>query len=144
MNRFIGTIVLTFIICCTACRSWHMNEHRNPNHYTGFHRSFDMTEWKYHNNEGRWYRLELYDNGNFSFSEIAGSHTFKHGRGMWYDVGDYIILDFNRYDGNQKRRELQESLTGCTTIKCVCMVLKKKGRKDLKILPSNAVLRRSY
>lgn len=143
MNKFLGVIFLVVILFCTACRNWHMNEYRNPNHYTGCHRNFDITKWKYQNNEGGWYRLELYNDGEFNFAEISGSHTFKYGKGTWLDCGDYIMLDFNLYDRNRTRRELQESLTGCTTIKCVCMVLKKKGRKDLKILSNNAVLRRS-
>ena len=144
MNRYIGIIFLAVTLFCTACRNWHMNEYRNPNQYTGFHRSFDMNKWKYRNNEGRWYSLDLYQDSTFRFSEIYVSHPFKSGNGTWHDCGDYIMLDFNLYDRNRKRRELQESLTGCTTIKGVCMVLKKKGSKDLKILPSNAVLRRSY
>lgn len=142
MNRLTIALVLKAILCCTSCGSWHMNEHRNI--YTGSHRSFDMKECKYRNNESRWCKLVLYNDSIFSFSEISGSHPFKSGSGTWHDCGDYIILNFNRYERNPKQRMLEERLLGCTTFKSMCIVLKKKGRKNLKLLPGNVVLRNSY
>ena len=146
MNKLTVPILMMIILACASCRSWNMinDRSRNSNYYSGFCRNFDMTEWKFKDNKNKWYNLYLYNDGIFRFSESNGSRPFKSGDGIWYDCGDYIILDFNRYDENQKRRELQESLTGCTAIKMMCVVLKKKGRKDLRILPSKAVLSRIY
>ena len=144
MNRFIGIIFFAVALFCTACSSWHMNGYRNPNNYTGFQRSFDITKWKYQNDEGKWYELELYNDGQFRLSVNWWEHCYKFGRGRWHDRGDYIILDFNDFDPNRDQEKLEESLQGVRFIHASCMVLKKKGNKDLKILPSNAVLRSSY
>ena len=121
-----------------------MNEHRNCNDFAGFHRSFDWVKWKYSDEKNILYELELYKNGQFRLSVNRLEHCYKFGRGRWKDVGDFIILDFNEFERNRQRRELEESLMGYTTIKGMCMVLKKKGRKDLRILSSNAVLKSGY
>lgn len=144
MNRLIYIVFLIFSLCCNACRNWHMNEHLNPTVYTGFHRSFDRVEWKYHDEKNRWYELELCNDGQFRLSVNWWEHCYKFGRGRWHDRGDYIILDFNDFDRNREQEKLEESLLGVTFIHATCMVLKKKGRKDLKILPSNAVLSSIY
>lgn len=128
------------MFCCTSCKRWQINEYYNV--FTGPHRSFDNSMGNFRNNENKWYKLDLYNDNLFSFSEISGSHAFNSGNGTWRDCGDYIILDFNCYERNQEKRELQEKLTGCTTIKSMCMVLKKKGSSKLVIYPSKAVLKR--
>ena len=135
---------MTVVLLCASCQSWYMNNDGYRNDYSGICYDFDMTEWKFKNNKNRRYRLDLYNNSNFKLSEIEGSHIFKSGSGVWHDRGDYIILDFNDFERNRKQEKLEESLLKVTFIHGSCMVLKKKGRKDLKILPSNAVLRRNY
>ena len=146
MNRLTGIIFFTVLIFCTACGSWHMDEHRNCSYYTGFIRSYDTNERKYIVNKNKRYRLELYSNSNntFRLSEIGGSRPWKCGNGMWHDCGDYILLEFNDFKQNRMDEKLEESLLGVTFIHGACMMLKKKGKKDLKILPSNAVLKGSF
>lgn len=138
MNRVLLPIIAV-IFCCTACRSWHMNEYCSV--YSGIQRSFDINKKKYKNDKNRWYKLELYNDGKFWLGEISGHHIYKSGRGRWYHYNDYLILVFNDFEANRKQEKLEESLLGTTFIHSACMVLKKKGRKDLKLLPGNAVLR---
>ena len=141
MNRLIYVTFLIFILCCNACRSWRMNEHSNV--YLGCIRSFDIHELKLLKNENRLFRLEMYNDSVFRLTQVSGFRPWKSGTGIWYDYGDYIILEFNSFDRDREYEKLEESLLGVTFIHASCMVLKKRGRKDLKVLPSNAVLRNS-
>lgn len=85
----------------------------------------------------------MYNDSIFRLTQVSGFRPWKSGMGRWYDHGDYIILEFNGFDRDIEHEKLEESLLGVNFIHASCMVLKKKGRKDLKMLPGNAVLRRS-
>lgn len=139
MNNLTFPILLLSILCFSSCRSWHMNEYYSI--YNGIHRSFDINARKYKDNENRRYSLELYGNNTFTMSDITDQRIWESGRGRWHDCGDYIILEFDEYRQDREQEKLEESLSGTIFIHNVCMVLKKKGKQDLRLLPSRALLR---
>lgn len=140
MKKSIIGIIFAIGFPFTSCTSWTMDSYLSK--YRGNNRTFEMTTGKYKENKRKEYTLDLFADSTFQFGERDYFKYLKSGSGTWHDRNEYIILDFNKFDTDKERRELQERLTNISILKSMCMVLKKKGRNKLVIYPSKAVLKR--
>lgn len=138
MKNLNNLFILITLITLGSCSSYKTNGNAV---YVGKQRHFEMITGKYYETYDGESRLTLKPDSSFCYIETGSRIKNIWGLGTWHDRGDYIILDFNIFIED---KEMHEMLSGMKYIDSRSMVIKKKGKKELIILPAEARLRPLY